>query len=93
MEGNPEQLNSSGWDSLFGYYMENYGKEDVLSTLYPSVSDDYFDGKEGVFVDSGKKEKPSLTPYIARVDLNNENGGFEDNKPRNAWEIGFEWKF
>ena len=93
MEGNPEQLSSSGWDSLFEYYVENYVKEDVLSALYPPVPDGYFDGKDGIFVDSGKKEEPRLTPFVHRTDLNNSEDSFEDNRPKNAWEIGFNWKF
>ena len=93
MEGNPEQLSSSGWDPLFEYYMENYGKGDVLSTLYSPIPDDYFDGKDGIFVDSSKKEEPRLTPFVRKTDLNNGKDAFEDNKPKNAWEIGFNWKF
>lgn len=89
MEGNTEQL-SSDRDVSFLSFLDAYKS---LSSLYPEIPEGYFDGKKDIF-ERPKPKKKSIYPFIRRKDLNNDpNDWFEDNRPKNAWEIGVKVEF
>lgn len=89
----PEKIKTL-WDCL----EEN---ADIYEKLYPSLPDNYFDGKD---IDAMLRQEPTspiarmvkkyiespIKPYIRRVDLNEGDGDCPENS---AWEIGVEVKF
>lgn len=76
-------------------------KADIYEKLYPSLPDNYFDGKD---IDAILKKQPTnpidkmvkkyiespIKPYIKRRDL---NGCEEDHPEKMAWEIGISVSF
>ena len=94
MEGDTEYLSSRPWFDEYREWMCKRGNdESVLSCLYPSLPDDYFEKHPDAVLGKKKKEKPSVRPFVGRIDLNNDQNLDEDNKPKNAWEIGFKFDF
>lgn len=62
-----------------------------LSLLFPELPKDYFKDKKDAF--GPTRKKPSIVPYVSRVDLNNDPKLMECNEPRYAWEIGIKGTF
>lgn len=93
VQESPERIKTL-WDSI----EEN---ADIYEKLYPSLPDNYFDGKD---IDAILKKEPTnpidrmvkkyiespIKPYIRRVDLNEGDGDCPENS---AWEIGVEVSF
>jgi hypothetical protein len=74
--------------------METRGiDESMISALYPSLPDDYFEKHPEIRLGPEIKDASKIRPFIRRRDLNNNPEIYEDNKPRYAWEIGVEVDF
>ena len=76
-------------------------RDNQLSMLYPTLPDDYFEGKDVDEMLKGPSTNPidnivdtynnlPVKPYIKRRDLND---GDESAKSKHVWEIGIKFDF
>ena len=96
MERDTKQLSCSDlscedYDLTFDSWLKNNNHVSNLSGLNQKIESSYFKNKNEVL--KPVRWRPSISPYLARVDLNNNPKLDEDNRPKYALEIGLVGKF
>lgn len=94
MEGNQEQLSVDDYDLTYWAWLDQEGRGELLSSLYPKLPEGYFEGKPSPLTPNWWKPRPQVTPRVAIVDLNaGDDGRNEERKRKPAVEIGVNVSF